>query len=197
MRTVFFIVMSLCFLLQNPALSASAGGKPVEQQREALVKRSGEILKALYAAKPQAEADIKKSYGYATFSDFGIKILVAGGGNGRGVAINNSTGEKTFMRMMEIQAGLGFGIKKFMLIWVFENKKAFDAFVNSGWTFGGQATAAVKSGFSGKSYQGAVSVSPGVWLYQLTAKGLALEVTVKGTRYSKDGKLNNHTPEQK
>ena len=38
--------------------------------------------------------------------------------------------------------------------------------------------------------QGAVSVSDGVWMYQLTDKGLALEITAKSTQYYKDGDLN-------
>jgi hypothetical protein len=36
----------------------------------------------------------------------------------------------------------------------------------------------------------AVSVSQGVWMYQLTEKGLALEQTGKGTKYFKDDELN-------
>jgi hypothetical protein len=48
----------------------------------------------------------------------------------------------------------------------------------------------VKAADKGTAYQGAVSVSPGVWLYQLTDKGLALELTAKGTKYYKDGDLN-------
>ena len=43
---------------------------------------------------------------------------------------------------------------------------------------------------AGTTYQGAVAVSPGVWLYQLTGDGLALELTAKGTKYFKDGDLN-------
>ena len=31
---------------------------------------------------------------------------------------------------------------------------------------------------------------PGVWMYQLTDKGLALELTGKGTKYYKDDDLN-------
>jgi hypothetical protein len=42
----------------------------------------------------------------------------------------------------------------------------------------------------GKAYSGAVSVSPGVWLYQLTSGGLAAEITVKGSKYYKDKSLN-------
>ena len=30
---------------------------------------------------------------------------------------------------------------------------------------------------------GAASVSEGVWMYQLTDKGVALEITAKGTKY--------------
>ena len=39
--------------------------------------------------------------------------------------------------------------------------------------------------------EGAASVSEGVWTYQLTDKGLALELTGKGTKYSRDKDLNN------
>jgi hypothetical protein len=35
-----------------------------------------------------------------------------------------------------------------------------------------------------------VAIAPGVWLYQLTGDGLALELTAKGTKYYKDGDLN-------
>jgi hypothetical protein len=38
--------------------------------------------------------------------------------------------------------------------------------------------------------QGAVSVAPGVWLYQLTDDGLALELAAKGTKYYRDDALN-------
>ena len=74
----------------------------------------------------------------------------------------------TYMKMAEIQAGLGFGAKKFQVVWVFETdaKHSLD-FINSGWEFGGQATAAAKTGDKGSAYQGAVAVSPGVWIYQV------------------------------
>ena len=94
------------------------------------------------------------------------------------------------MKMAEIQAGLGFGAKKFQVVWVFETEAALNNFVNSGWEFGGQATAAAKAGDKGSAYQGAVGVSPGVWIYQVTDKGLALELTAKGTKYYKDSDLN-------
>ena len=167
---------------------ASAADKTKEQ---AEVRKAGQdALAALYKAQPSARKAVETAAGYAAFSNFGMKILVAGGGSGKGIAVDNKTKAVTYMRMAEVQAGLGFGVKKFRLVWVFENDKALNGFVNSGWEFGGQATAAVKAADKGTAYQGAVSVSPGVWLYQLTDTGLALELTAKGTKYYKDGDLN-------
>jgi lipid-binding SYLF domain-containing protein len=134
---------------------------------------------------------VEGAAGNAVFSNLGVKILVAGSGNGQGVAVNNKTKDETFMKMLELQAGLGMGVKKFRVVFVFDNQKAFNSFVNSGWQFGGQTTAAAKAGDNkGASMAGAVAVSDGVWMYQLTDKGLALEITAKSTKYYKDDSLN-------
>jgi len=189
----WLITICLGLSFQTPsvlALPAFLDRRPMEKQKQDILQRSGEVLSALYEHQPEAKTSVESAYGYATFSNFGMKIFFAGGGSGRGVAVNNQTGNKTFMNMAEIQAGLGLGVKKFMLVWVFENQNAFDEFVNSGWAFGGQASAAAKAGDKGGSYQGALAVASGVWLYQLTDAGLALELTVKGTKYYKDNDLN-------
>jgi lipid-binding SYLF domain-containing protein len=172
-------------------LSASAilADSKAEKQAKAR-KKADETLARLYKVKPSARAAIKAAAGYAVFNNGGAKILVAGAGKGSGVAVDNATQKVTYMKMREIQAGLGFGVKKFSVIFVFENQKALNDFIDGGWEFGGQSTAAAKTGDGGGSLQGAMSVSPGVWMYQMTDKGLALELTGKGTKYSKDGDLN-------
>ena len=48
----------------------------------------------------------------------------------------------------------------------------------------------VPENIQGGAFAGAMSVSPGIWLYQLTDDGLALELTAKGTKYYKDDDLN-------
>jgi lipid-binding SYLF domain-containing protein len=160
-----------------------------EKQAEAR-KKAHDTLQRLYKAKPSAQAAVKAAAGYAVFNSGGAKILIAGAGRGSGIAVSNTTQKVTYMRMREIQAGLGMGVKKFSTIFVFERPDGLERFINSGWEFGGQSTAAAKTGDGGGSLQGAVSVSPGVWMYQLTDKGLALELTGKGTKYFKDDDLN-------
>jgi lipid-binding SYLF domain-containing protein len=162
----------------------------IEKKQKEVRKMAHDTLQRLYKAEPLTRAAIKASAGYAVFSNKGVKILVAGSGKGQGIAVNNESQKETFMKMLEVQAGLGMGVKKFQVIFIFDNDKAFKDFVESGWQFGGQTTAAAKGGDKGGALAGAASVSDGVWMYQLTEKGLALEITAKGTKYYKDDDLN-------
>jgi len=191
MKARRFLIGSLICVLAVGAFAADDDAQKKEKERTEIRQMAQDTLARLYKASPSAQAAVQKAYGYAVFSNTGIKILVGGSGRGEGLAVNNKTKAQTFMKMLEIQAGLGFGVKKFRVVFIFDNQKVFDDFVNSGWEFGGQASAAAKtSPEKGGSMQGAASVSEGVWMYQLTDKGLALEITAKGTKYSKDDDLN-------
>jgi len=181
------VALGLIMLGSTPAIAAKTSK---EEQRAEVRKTSKKILSQLYRASPSAKGAVASAAGYAVFSNFGMKLFIAGGGVGSGVAVNNATKKEVFMKMVEVQAGLGFGIKKFRVVFVFETESAFNEFVNSGWEFGGQATAAASYDGKGGAYQGAVSVMPGVWVYQMTDDGLALELTGKGTKYYKNDELN-------
>jgi lipid-binding SYLF domain-containing protein len=187
---IFVIVLLLAAVVSPPSASGADDAKKKETAREDIVKMSDATLSRLYKAQPQAKTAVAKAAGYAVFSNFGMKILLAGSGTGKGVAVNNSTKKKTYMKMLEVQAGLGIGVKKFRLVWVFEKQKDLDAFINSGWELGGQTSAAAQASGQGAAFAGAMSVAPGIWLYQLTDDGLALELTAKGTKYYKDSDLN-------
>jgi lipid-binding SYLF domain-containing protein len=190
MKTRRFLIASLLCLTAVSAFAADDEQKK-EKERAEIRQMSQETLTRLYKAEPSAQTAVQKAYGYAVFSNTGVKILLGGSGNGKGVAIGNNPKKETFMKMFEIQAGLGMGVKKFRVVFVFDNQKVFDNFVNSGWQFGGQTSAAAKtSPEKGGSMQGAASVSEGIWMYQLTDKGVALEITAKSTKYSKDKDLN-------
>ena len=186
------LILGIC--LNTPAFAQFSNpfgpSKTIAQQKEDILKKNDEILKHLYRVQPRAKDLIDKSIGYATFSNFGMKILIAGGGTGTGVVINKSTKKPIYMDKAEVQAGLGLGIKSFQNIFIFQTEAALNDFVNSGWTFGGQVTAAAKYDKDGASYQDASVVAPGVLMYQLTDSGLAAEITGKGTKYYKDSDLN-------
>jgi len=190
------IICFLCigFGLFQPAFAQFGSffgqDKTVAEQRQDILIKNQAILKQLYAAQPKAKDLIEKSAGYATFSNFGMKILIAGGGTGSGVVIDKSSKKNIFMNMAEVQAGIGLGIKSFQNIFIFQTEAAMNDFINSGWTFGGQVTAAAKYEKDGNAYQDATVVAPGVLMYQLTDSGLAAEITGKGTKYYKNTDLN-------
>jgi len=169
----------------------AAKKEPTKAQKQAEVRKTAnETLNRLYKLQPGSKEAIQNAAGYAVFSNFGMKIFVAGTGSGKGIAVNNATKKETFMKMLEVQAGLGIGVKKFRLVWVFLTEAALNGFINSGWELGSQATAAAKYDDKGGGVAGALAISKDVWLYQLTDKGVAAELTAKGTKYYKDDDLN-------
>ena len=180
---------ALLGLLLVAAAPAFAADKD-DNNRDKVRKTSAEVLQRLYAAQPSARSAIANSKGYATFSRWGITLGAVGGGIGKGLLVEMPSKKETFMRFVEGKAGLGLGIKKYDVIFVFQNQQALKDFANNGWTAGGQATAAAKNSGSGKALEGAISVSPGVWVYQITDKGLAAELGISGTKYYKDTSLN-------
>lgn len=195
-RIIILLLLSVALLaiVGDSAYGQSPTATPdpkLEKKRVEVRKMAADTIKRLYKVQPLAENAIKNAFGYAVFTNTGVKILVSGSGKGQGVAVDNNSKKETFMKMFELQAGLGFGVKKFNIIFVFDTPRAFEKFVNSGWEFGGQSDAAATAGKGkGASIAGAVSVSEGVSMFQLTDKGVALEITVKGSKYYKDDDLN-------
>jgi lipid-binding SYLF domain-containing protein len=180
---------ALLALLFGTSTIAGAADSP-DEARAKVRKVSNEVLERLYKAQPSSRKAIADSKGYATFSKWGLTLGPVGGGIGKGLAVAKPSGKETFMRYVEGSAGLGLGIKKYDLVFVFLTEEARSSFVDKGWEYSGQATAAAKSGSTGMAIEGAVAVSPGVWLFQNTSSGLVAEIGIKGTKYYQDTKLN-------
>jgi len=172
------------------AVGLSSAKDSADQQREKIRKMASQTLMDLYKLQPGAQGAIQQSAGYAVFSNLSVNLLLLSTARGGGLAANSKTRQETFMKMLSVGAGFGAGVKDSRVIFVFETDNALANFVNSGWDASGQADAAAKTSKTGGAYSGATSVSPGVWVYQITKKGLALQATLQGTKYSKDDDLN-------
>ena len=145
-------------------------------------------LAQLYKNEPAAKSSVANAAGYAVFSDFGFKVMLMGGAHGKGMAVNNATKQETFMKMVELQPGLGLGAEKYRLVLIFENPDAFNKFVTSGWELGANAMAAAKDDKGGGA--GAMTFSNGVKMYQLSDTGAIVGVSITGAKYYKDNDLN-------
>ena len=116
--------------------NALPGGAPNEekiiQAREQVREMSQDALASLFEIAPGTRRVIDRAAGYAVFSTFGIKVFFAGGTTGKGMVVNQRTHRQTFMKMVQVQGGLGFGVNQNRLIFVFTNEQALRNFVNQG-----------------------------------------------------------------
>jgi len=160
------------------------------QARLQVREMAQDALSSLYEIAPNTRRVIERAAGYAVFSTFGVKLFFAGGTTGKGMVVNKRTQRQTFMKMVQVQGGLGFGVNQNRLIFVFTNEQALRTFIDQGWEFGGQANLSAMMSGQGGQFSGAAAVSPGVYLYQLTNTGLSATITVSGTKYFRDADLN-------
>jgi lipid-binding SYLF domain-containing protein len=183
------IAIALAAGLASPDLARGAAKSKAEQQA-AIRKEAKVTLDKLYRVHPAAKPAIQKAAGYAAFDNFGMHLFVLSTARGKGLAVSNATKKETFMKMLSVGAGFGMGVKDFRAVFVFETPQALDSFITSGWDADAHVEASAKTAQRGAAFTGAISVAPGVWVYQLTEKGLALEATLQGTKYSKEDTLN-------
>ena len=165
-------------------------GKDRYQQKEERLIHSIKTMQLLYKHMPQTRRMVANAYGFATFSNVGVNFAAISGEGGEGLAHNNRTGKNTYMNMASGGIGFGMGIKEFHSVFLFSNRKAYENFVHHGWEGNAGADAAVKLDNQGEALNVALTVAPGVKLYKLTQSGLALQATIHGTKYWKDGDLN-------
>jgi lipid-binding SYLF domain-containing protein len=157
----------------------------IEAKRDVINAMARETLDTILTNRPEAKALFEKSYGYAVFDNTKVTLGLSGGG-GRGVAVVRSTGEKTYMKMGTGGLALGLGVKKYQLVFLFQTEDRFRQFVDSGW----QADAGASASFGHNATGTQVNFVNGMAVYQITEKGVSLEVDIAGTKYWKDKKLN-------
>jgi lipid-binding SYLF domain-containing protein len=178
-------ILAIAFILSG---CATTGGTTPQEKRQTILSMSSEVLSDLYKVHPQAKAEIAAAPGYAVFNNANINIIFVSFSGGHGV-VNNRSGKPIFMKMGEAGIGLGLGVKDFRAVFIFHDQTTLARFVDSGWEFGGHADAAAKASDKGAA-AGGEAVLDGITIYQLTKSGLALQATVKGTKYWKDDELN-------
>ena len=182
----FFALTALSICLFTAATVSAASKDSVAEQRRQIDQISATTLEKLYAKYPHARRVVGECYAYATLSNSGVKVLFIGSSHGRGLAYNNQTGEKVYLHMKELSAGLGIGAKEYDLIFLINTRDAWENFIAGKTRFGASAEASADDG----TIEGAQYVAPGVWAFQMTTKGLALDATLNGAKIYRDKNLN-------
>jgi lipid-binding SYLF domain-containing protein len=212
-RFVTMLVVAIALLLPG---CMRPKGASVAEKRDYVKDMRDEALADLYKRDPTLRGKVQSAAGYAVFSNIAGGILFVSTGQGYGIAHDSRTGRDTYMKMGELGAGMGLGMRHFRGIYVFNSAANFRTFVDSGWEFGGDANVAAMAGEQGvaggaegraagggvaaggagsvgagqQGAAGAGSGGSGIEVYELTESGLIARAGVAGTKYWKDDELN-------
>ncbi len=208
MRTIFIVSVAAMAFSSG---CATPRGKTMLEKQQYVREMRGETLAMLYQSRPDLEERIRDAAGYGVFSNVNIHLLLLGTGHGYGVVVDNSDDTETFMRMAEVGAGIGAGLKDLRAVFVFPTEEVMETFTTKGWSFARQAQAVAKADEMGAGVRATGDVSQGgasgsvagessttrasthsrgIEIYRITKSGVALNATLAGTRYWRDKKLS-------
>ena len=185
-KLVTLPVILLVLMISGCAIT---GTKSPSEKRQAVLAMKNEVLNDLYRLKPDVKAQISRAPGYAVFSNANVNLVLASFGGGYGVVKSKKSGKHTYMNMGEVGIGFGLGVKDFRAVFVFHNTESLNRFIDHGWALGAQADAAAKAQDKGGAV-GGEAILDNVTVYQITEAGLALQATIKGTKFWKNDELN-------
>lgn len=191
-KTLTLVLALSALLVAAPLALAEKDGdgdngktEKVAEKKSRIDAAAQEALEELFEKSAQARDLHAEAYGYAVFTNLKVAIGLSGGG-GSGVAVEKDSGRRIYMKMGTAGLGLGLGAQKYQLIFLFEDNKTFQNFVDKGWEANAQANAVAGT----KGVNAAATFMNGLAVFQLTEKGLMLSADIAGTKYWQNKKLN-------
>lgn len=185
LTTALLAVMAL--ILARTPVFAQQDWKDLkrESKRLKIDETAKHALDELLSKNGKAKMLFENSYGWAVFDNLKLAFGFSGGG-GNGVAVEKASGDRTYMKMGTAGVGLGLGANKYQVVFLFQDERTFDNFVESGWQ--ADATASAVAGQTGAEAK--TDFVNGLAIYQITDTGLMAHADVAGTKYWKNKKLN-------
>src|SRR6266850_1350212 len=178
-RLAFLLLASI-----SVAAPSGCGGIPGatgEEQVQTIDELVERTLSDLYKQEPRTREEIAKSVGYAIMDNKITKVPLVGVGAGYGVAINNKTGQKTYIRMARFDLGGGWGARSLRPVAIFQDERKFKDFIDGIWSVTASAEAAAKvgeAGAAGGAGSSDTASDKGYSLHIITDAGVSATVTV-------------------
>ena len=182
------IFLSMILVISTQAITFAK--ESPDELRAKLDKMSVEVLDKMYAKFPDSKNAVKNSYAYCTISSSSVNWGFFGSDRGRGLAYNQNLDKKIYVKMNEMKLGASFGAKEYDLLFIIQNREAWDRFISGNIKFGTEISAQASDGVNGDTFTNATAIANGVWVYQLDKKGLAVELSFKGAQIKPYKTLN-------
>jgi lipid-binding SYLF domain-containing protein len=183
-------VIAVLFVLNTTFFASAQVDEKKKKKQAKVLEMKDKALADLVKGNADAAKEINNAPGYAVFDNNGIHLLLLATSRGNGVVISNGGAAPFFMKMKQIGAGPGIGVKDYRVIFVFKSAAAMNKFKSGGWDSTAEADAAAKTKDSGGAASATGSSVADTKVYTITKKGVALQATFGGTKFSKDDNLN-------
>jgi len=116
-------VLKCCLLIMLASGLAGCRSLSLEERAGLDAKAEENILK-MTARNPELEEKLETCAGYLAMDARLVKIPFIGWGGGKGVVVNNGTGQRTYVKASRMDVGGGGGIREFdVLIVLYDEKK--------------------------------------------------------------------------
>ncbi|MCL4800576.1 MAG: hypothetical protein KJ025_13375 [Burkholderiales bacterium] len=184
-RTVAAVLGMAAFLTAG---IAPAYADPAKQRAE-IKQVSSDALAELYTKRPEAKSKIAQAAGYGVFTTYGLSFVLGGSG-GKGVVHDNASGKDTYMNVAQASAGPQLGVQKRKVVVVFNDRKAMQHFITSGWEAGGGGRVGAAVGGKGAQDSEAEMLRKGMDWYNFTETGIEAGAAISGMKFWKDAGLN-------
>ena len=181
MQSPTLIGCSLCLLIAALSGCASIPGETGEEQLQTIDELVERTLSDLYKQEANTRQEVADSVGYAIMSNTVLKIPLVGVGSGYGVAINNRTGERTYIKMERFDLGGGLGARSERPVLIFRQEERFKEFIEGSWSANAGAEAAAKvgeTGAAGNVGSGDLPGDKGYSVHLITDAGVSATLTV-------------------
>ncbi|MEX5214471.1 MAG: hypothetical protein NW703_09945 [Nitrospiraceae bacterium] len=167
-------------------LGACAGGLVGSKEKKLAYfdKLEQDTLARLVKEQPKAEQELQESVGYLVAEQDTIKVPMVGWASGAGVAVEKASGKRTYLRIPELQFGMGWGGRAEKIVLVFQDLGKLRNLADGKWHAGVEAEAAAKAGDVGLAGSGGTTdlLKKGFSTYVLTDAGISGTATVSVLR---------------
>lgn len=169
----------------SPPEKSDLSPEQIQERRTKIMGMAKMARERLQAETPDVKREIEQAAGYGVFDVTTVNAVLLVGARGAGVVVDNKTSKPTFMRALRAGTGPGVGYQQTYQIFVFKTPSAMKQFTLGG-DVGGDVSASVTAGTSGKQY----SFNPSITVYQVNESGFAIQANWGGTGYVLDPDLN-------
>lgn len=178
--------MAILVLGLSILISACAGGLVGSKEKKLAYfdKLERDTLARLTKDQPKAEQELQEAVGYLVAEQDTIKVPMVGWASGAGVTVEKASGKRTYLRIPELQFGMGWGGRAEKIVLVFQDLGKLRDLADGKWHAGVEAEAAAKAGDVGLAGSGGTTdlLKKGYSTYVLTDAGISGTATISVLR---------------